>query len=140
LPQSKQIHSHVIWFTDTSHNLLHLEFHALHEAALGTTQEDTNMKLIHKTRATLAVTFALAATAAISEAQALSDTLQKYRTMCEQNADCSAEMTDRGLLFKLRTAGRTEQLLCQDDGACDVLAPRGGHFRVKDAEAWLAQK
>jgi tartrate dehydratase alpha subunit/fumarate hydratase class I-like protein len=82
----------------------------------------------------------LATTAATPVTYASSDMLQRYQSVCEQNAMCSAEMTPRGLLFKLRMPKRTQQLLCQDDGACDVLASRGGQFRIKDAESWLAAK
>jgi tartrate dehydratase alpha subunit/fumarate hydratase class I-like protein len=82
----------------------------------------------------------LATTAATPVTYASSDMLQRYQSVCEQNTMCSAEMTPQGLLFKLRMPKRTQQLLCQDDGACDLLTSRGGHFRIKDAESWLAAK
>jgi hypothetical protein len=98
------------------------------------------MALIHKTRSALAMASALFTTAAMPHALAFSDMLQQYRSLCEQNIHCSAEATNRGLLFKLRTPGHTEQLLCREDGACEVLLPRSVRYRIDDAEARLSAK
>jgi hypothetical protein len=86
------------------------------------------------------IALVLATTAVTPVTYASSDMLRRYKSVCEQNTACSVEKTPRGLLFKLRIPKRTQQLLCQDDGACDLLTSRGGHFRIKDAESWLAAK
>lgn len=78
--------------------------------------------------------------AAPAFATALSDTLQRYQSLCAQNAQCSAEVTERGLLFRLRMQNRTQQMLCQSDGLCEALLPRSVRYRVEDAPAWFLVK
>jgi hypothetical protein len=103
-------------------------------------QEEKNMARIRKTHSTLVMALALIMSAATPHAQAFSDLLQQYRALCEQNVHCSAKATNRGLLFQLRTPGRTEQLLCRDNGRCEVLLPRSVRYRIEDVEARLSAK
>lgn len=96
------------------------------------------MPHFHIKRITMVVALLLAVASLPQAALASSELLEKYRAVCKQNVQCSAEMTDRGLLFKLRTPQRTKQLLCGNDGVCDVLTPRTSLHRITDAASWLA--
>lgn len=82
----------------------------------------------------------LGALAPYASATASPDALKTYQSLCAQNAQCSAEMTERGLLFKIRMQNRTQQMLCQSNGLCEALLPRSVRYRIEDAQDWFAVK
>lgn len=76
---------------------------------------------------------AAALSAMIYGAQAAGSDLSKLVSACESNVLCSNETIGDGMLFKLRLPHRTNNILCRDDGSCEVLLVRGQKMKVEDA-------
>jgi hypothetical protein len=76
----------------------------------------------------------------VAGAQAGSADLPQLVSVCKSNVLCSNETTGDGTLFKMRLPHRTSNILCRDDGACEVLLARGQKIKVEDALLRLQEK
>ncbi len=82
----------------------------------------------------------VALSAMLCGAQAANGDLSQLISACESNMLCSNEATRDGTVFKLRLPQRTNTMLCDDDGVCEVLLARGQKFKVEDALLRLKAK
>jgi hypothetical protein len=117
-------------FTDHGFEILHSPINKTEET------ESEDLKMTHFRIACAMIGMALPATSTYAAASTLDD----YKSLCAQNVQCSAEMTDKGMEFTLRKAGHTDRLLCNDQGVCEFIAARGSRYRVQDIESRLTAK
>ena len=63
-------------------------------------------------------------------------------SMCRQNPNCSHEPQNEigGVLFKIKTQGYVRKVLCNTDGNCIMLLPRGKKYGISDVSTIIAAK
>ena len=82
---------------------------------------------------------ALLAVSAIASADVPSEKISALVTLCEVNPRCSHEPMNSagGVLFNIHQEKQVKHIVCQKDGSCMMILPRGKRFAVSDVVAQL---
>ncbi len=93
-----------------------------------------------KTLGAIMVTSSIVSMPAVSNAQA--GGIDPIVSMCRQNPNCSHEPQNEigGVLFKIKTQGHVRKVLCQTDGNCVMVLPRGKRYGISDVSTIIAAK